>query len=100
MINGKKVFVQPVKNHKQAFDSIQKIATVQEDDDTTGCLLDYVCFKIYYRMIATDLSKPQELDADPKATQKISFAVNLEWNRDPMRFFILEQAKEAILDFS
>ena len=51
-------------------------------------------------MIATDLSKPQELDADPKATQKISFAVNLEWNRDTMRFFILEQAKEAILDFS
>ena len=77
MINGKNVFVQPVKYHKQAFDSIQKIATVQEDD-TTGCLLDYVCFKIYYRMIATDLSKPQELDADPKATQKISFAVNLE----------------------
>ena len=45
----------------------KKIATSQRDDYTTGCLLDYVYFKDYYKMIAVDLSKKQALDADPKA---------------------------------
>ena len=34
--------------------SIQKIATGQGDDYTTGCLLDYDYFKNYYKMIAID----------------------------------------------
>ena len=49
------------------YDSIQKIATGQVDDYTSGCLLDYNYFKNYYEMIAIDLSKQQPLDADPKA---------------------------------
>ena len=39
----------------------------QRDDYTTGCLLDYNYFKKYYKMIAIDLSKQQELDSDPEA---------------------------------
>ena len=34
---------------------------------TTDCLLDYPYFKTNYKMIATDLSKQQALDADPRA---------------------------------
>ena len=34
---------------------------------TTGCLLDYNCFNKYYKMIKTDLTQQQALDADPKA---------------------------------
>ena len=56
----------------------KKIATGQGDDYTTGCLLDYNYFKNYYKMIATDLSKQQALDADPKAIQQIHFTGNLE----------------------
>ena len=37
----------------------------------SGCLLDYVCFKKYYKMIAIDLSKTQELDAIQKQTTKL-----------------------------
>ena len=37
----------------------------QGNDYTTGCLLDYVYFKEYYKLIAKDLSKQQKLDADP-----------------------------------
>ena len=40
---------------------ILKIATGQGDDYTAGCLLDY-------QPIAVDLSKQEELDADPRAT--------------------------------
>ena len=49
-------------------------------------------------MIAIDLSKLQALDADPKAIQQINFTGNIESNSK--KFFIIEEAKETILDFS
>ena len=63
MINGKRLFDQPVKSTVRTFDNIQKIATGQGDDYTTGCLLDYNYFNNYYKMIAIDLSKQQALDS-------------------------------------
>ena len=48
-------------------------------------------------MIAIDLSKQQTLDADPQAIQQINFARNLD---QQAMFFITEEAKETILDFS
>ena len=38
-------------------------------DYTTGCLLDYQYFKDHYQLIAVDLSKQKQLDADPRAIQ-------------------------------
>ena len=49
------------------YENIWKIVTFQGDYYTTGCLLDYNYFKNYYKMIAINLSKQQELDVDPKA---------------------------------
>ena len=46
MIDGKNVFDQPVKNNKVTHENIRKINTGQGDDYTTGCLLDYIYFKI------------------------------------------------------
>ena len=80
MIDGKDFFDQPVKNNKITYENIRKIATGQGDDYTTDCLLDYIYFKDYYKMIAVDLSKQQALNADPKAIQQINFTANL--NRD------------------
>ena len=57
MIDGRNFLDQPVKNNLRTYDNIQKIAAGQEDDYTTGYLLDYPYFKSYYKMIATDLSK-------------------------------------------
>ena len=50
-------------------------------------------------MIATDLIKQQELDAGPKAIQQISFTANLDRARNTRIVFILEEAKETVLDF-
>ena len=50
-------------------------------------------------MIAIDLSKQQALDADPKAIQKINFTANLDRDEDTTMLFIINKAKEAILDF-
>ena len=67
MINGKNFFDQPFKNNLKTYESIQKIATGQEDDYTTGCFLDYNYFEDYYKKIAIDLNKQHALDADPQA---------------------------------
>ena len=56
MISGQNYFDQSVRHKLITYDSIQKIGTVQGDDYTTGCLLDYNYFKNYSKMIAIDLS--------------------------------------------
>ena len=60
--------------------------------------------KKYYKLIATDLSKQQKLDADQKAIQQTNFTRNLDRalqvEQGSTMFFITEEAKEIVLDFS
>ena len=81
-------------------ETLEKIATGERDDYTTGCLLDYSYFQNHYKMIAIDLSKQQALDADPKAIQEINFTANLDREGNTTMFFIIEETKETVLDFS
>ena len=62
--------------------------------------LDYAYFRDIYKMIAIDLSKQQLLHADLKAIQQINFTANLDRTGNTRIFFILEEAKETVLDFS
>ena len=66
MIDGENLFDHQVKSNMRACENIQKVTVGQGDDCTTACLLDYNNFNKHYKMIATDLSKQQVLDADPK----------------------------------
>ena len=66
----------------------------------TGCLVHYNSFDKHYKITAIDISKEQTLDADSKAIQKINFPGNLERDNGVTIFFIIEEAKETILDFS
>ena len=100
MINGWNFFNQPIKNNLIICDNIRKIATGQGHDYTTECLLDYSYFKNYYKMIAIDLSKQQELVADSEAAQRVNFTAHLNLEGNTTIFFIIKEAKEAILDFS
>ena len=68
MIDGKNFFDQP-------YDNIRKIATSQKGDLTTSCLLDYVYFRNYYKMIAIDLIKQKAFDVDPKAIKQTNFTL-------------------------
>ena len=95
MIDAQKVFDQPVRNYLITYNNIPKIAKGQVDDYPTGYLLDYNYFKKYYKI---DLIKQQALDADPKAIQQINFTGSLENNA--AIFFIIEEAKKVVLDFS
>ena len=100
MINVEKFFDQPIKNNKVTYENMRKIATGQGDDYTTDCLLDYSYFMDTYKMIVADLNKQKALDADPKAIQQINFTANSDRAGNTRVYFILEEAKEAILDFS
>ena len=100
MINRENFFDQPIKNNKVAYENIRKIATGQGDDYTTGCLLNYQYIKDYYKMTGVNLSKQQALDTDTRAIQQINFTANLDRAVNARIYFILEEAKETMLDFS
>ena len=51
-------------------------------------------------MIAVDLSKQQALDANPKGIEQISFTANLDRAGNTRFYFILEEAKETVFEFS
>ena len=51
-------------------------------------------------MIVVDLSKQQALDTNRKAIYQINFATKLDRTRNTRIYFILEEAKETVLDVS
>ena len=51
-------------------------------------------------MIAIDLSRQNELDADPSAIQQINFTANLDRDENSKIFFIIEEAKETVFECS
>ena len=79
------------------YNEIRKTATGQRDDYTTGCLLDYQYFKVHCQLIAVDLSKQKELDADSRAIQQIEFYRMLKTNSKVCT--VLENSKETMLEF-
>ena len=100
MINGRNFLDQPINSMSKTYENIRKIATGKGDGYTTGCLLDYPYFKENYKMMAIDLSRQNELDADPRVIQQINFTANLDRARNTTIFFIIEEAKDIIFEFS
>ena len=103
-INRKNFYDQDMKKR---YEEIRKLATGQGEDYTTGCLLDYDYLKNHYRLIAVDLSRQKQLDADPKAIQQIEFVrqlkkLNNDKNNVESLFIltILEKIEELRLTFS
>ena len=100
MIDGRNLFDQPINSISKTYKNIRKIATGKGDDYRTGCLLDYSYFKENYKMIAVDLSRQNELDADPREIQQTNFTANVDRAGNTTIFFINEEAKETIFEFS
>ena len=100
MTDGRNFFDRPINSMSKTYENIRKIAIGTGDDYTTGYLLDYPYFKDNYKMIVIDLSKQQVLDADPRKIQQINFMANLDRAGNTTMFFIIEQEKETIFEFS
>ena len=85
----------PVKNEEEAYEKI--IDMSNNNDYTTGNLLDFAYFKENYRLIAIDLSKQTKL----KDPQQINFIGKLENKANgATMFFIIEKSEETTLNFS
>ena len=79
---------------------MRKVSAGQEDNYTTGCLLDFANFKKKkkkYRLIAADLSKQKALDADSRAVQQI--IVTGKVDAAAVIYYIYEKSKETVLEF-
>ena len=85
----------PVKNQEEAY---EKIISIGENNDyTTGNLLDYEYFSKYCKLIAIDLSKQIELE-NLDLRQQINFISKLENDKATM-FFIIEKSEETTFEF-
>ena len=84
-IDGKSFFDQPINSKFKTYEIIRRIVTDGGDD---------------YKVIAVDSSKQQVLDGDPTAIKQINFTTNLDRAENTTMFFIIEESKESVLDFS
>ena len=90
---GKSFFDLPVKNEEEAYENIMDMSN--NNDCTTGNLLDFAYFKENYKLIAIDLSKQTKL----KDPQQINFIGKLENQNNGAIFFIIEKSEETTFDF-
>ena len=94
LIDGKSFFDLSVKNDEEAYEKI--IDMSNNNDYTTGNLLDFAYFKKHYKLIAIDLSKQTKLK-DPK---QINFIGKLSNTLGATMFFIIEKSEETTFNFS
>ena len=73
IISPKNLYDQAINSDIKRYEEIKKLLTEQGEDYPTGCLLRYEYIKNHYRLIAVDLNRLKELDADLKAIQPIEF---------------------------
>ena len=97
IIDGRNFYDNPIESDIEKYRELKKVMIGKAEDYTTGSLLDYHYFKEHYKLVAVDLSKQKELDADPRAIQQIEFKYILEINSTI--YWVLEKSKETILEF-
>ena len=94
LIDKKSFFDLPVKNEEEAYEKIIEMSN--NNDYTTGNLLDFAYFKKHYKLITIDLSKQTKL----KDPQQINFIGKLSKNTGATMFFIIEKSEKTTLNFS
>ena len=87
----------PIESNIEKYRELKKVMIGKGEDYTTGSLLDYDYFNKHYKLVAFDLSKQKELDADPRAIEQIEFKYMLETNSTI--YWVLEKSKETVLEF-
>ena len=73
IIDGRTFYDNPIESDIEKYRELRKTMIRKGEDYTTGSFLDYNYFKEHYKLVAVDLSKQKELDADPRAIQQIEF---------------------------
>ena len=97
IIDGRNFYYNLIESNIEKYRGLKKVMIGKGEDYTTGSLLDYNYFDKHYKLIAIDLSKHKELDADPRAIQQIQFKYMLGTNSTI--YWVLKKSKETILEF-
>ena len=97
IIDGRNFYDNPIESDIEKYRELKKVMIGKGEDYTTGSFLDFNYFKKHYKLVAVDLSKQKELDADPRSIQQIEFRYMLETNSTI--YWVLEKFKETILEF-
>ena len=93
LIDGKSFFDLPVKNDEEAYEKIIEMSN--NNNYTTGNLLDFAYFRTNYKLIAIDLSKQTKI----KDPQQINFIGKLLRNTGATMYFIIERSEETTFEF-
>ena len=94
LIDGKSFFDLLAKNEEEAYENFFDMSN--NNDYTTGNLLDFAYFKESYRLMAIDLSKQTKL----KDPQQINFIGKLQNQANgATMFFIIEKSEEIAFNF-
>ena len=78
IIDGRNFYDNPIESDIEKYRELKKVMIGKGEDNTTGSLFDFNYFNKHYKLVAVDLSKQKELDADPRAIQQIEFKYMLE----------------------
>ena len=97
IIDGRNFYDNPVESDIEKYRELKKVMIGKGEDYTAGSMLDFNYFDKHYKLVAVDLSKQKELDADPRAIQQIEFKYMLGTNSTI--YWVLEKSKETILEF-
>ena len=97
VIDGRNSYDNEIESDIEKYRELKKVMIGKGEYYTTGSLLDFNYFDKHYKLVAVDLSKQKELDADPRAIQQIEFKYML--GTDSTIYRVLEKSKEAILEF-
>ena len=97
IIDGRNFYDNPIESDIEKYRELKKVMIGKGEYYTTGFLLDFNYFDKHYKLVAVDLSKQKELDADPRAIQQIEFKYMLGTNST--NCWVLEKSKETILEF-
>ena len=97
IIDGRNFYDNPIESDIEKYRELKKVMIGKGEDYTAASLLDYDYFNKHYKLVAVDLSKQKEFDADPRVIQQIEFKYTL--GTDSTIYWVLEKSKETILEF-
>ena len=96
IIDGRNFYDNSNSSGIEKYTELKKVTIGKGEDYATGYSLDYDYFKKHYQLVAVNLSKQKELDADPRAIQQIEF--RCKFNTNSIIYTILKKSKETILE--
>ena len=97
IIDERNFYDNPIESDIEKYKELKKVMIGKREDYTTGSLLDYNYFDKHYKLVAVNLSKQKEIDADPRAIQQIEFKYMLGTNSTI--YWVLAKSKETIIEF-